>query len=233
MITLVLGGTRSGKSSFAEQIAWHRGQNEVVYVATAEVKDEEMTRRVKAHKEQRPDKWTTIEEPLVVAEALKTQKKKQVVLLDCVTVLMSNLYYNQKDEPVEEKEKRVLARMKDMIQVAQKKELDLILVSSEVGLGIVPAYEAGREYRDLAGRVNQYLARQAKEVYFVCAGLPVEIKAQGLKNLQQFGGDDGDGLKEVDADVSGDMHGGDEIDGSDDGDDINGLAREDDLDGIS
>ena len=186
MLTLVLGGARSGKSSFAEKIAYFRGQDDVIYIATAEVRDEEMAQRVAAHKDSRPQQWTTIEEPVKVSQTLEKIEKNQVVLLDCITVLISNLFMKYEKNSSDEKEKEVLREMEQIVNVARKNEISLIMVSNEVGLGVVPAYKMGREYRDIAGRVNQFLSQKVDEVYFTIAGLPLEIQQVGLKNLKKF-----------------------------------------------
>lgn len=188
MITLVLGGARSGKSSFAEKLAEKRGGDNVVYLATAEPKDKEMEERINHHKENRPDSWETIEEPLSVGEVLASLSPGKMVLLDCITVLISNLLFAAGEgdlagqrEKVDffKKEEMVIGEMEKIVEAADDKEL--IIVSNEVGMGIVPAHRLGRGFRDIAGRANQYLAEKADKVYLTVAGLPVELKELSQK----------------------------------------------------
>lgn len=179
MVTLILGGARSGKSSFAEKLAQKKGGDEVYYLATAEAKDKEMKKRIEKHKEQRNKKWKTIEEPLSVGEVLSQISKGEVVLIDCITVYISNLLFSNLEEinkniKFEDKEKLIIKKIEKIVTTSKNKEV--ILVSNEVGMGIVPGNKMGREYRDIAGRVNQFLAQKADKVYITIAGLPVELK---------------------------------------------------------
>ncbi len=193
MITLILGGARSGKSSLAEKIALKRGGKDVVYLATSLVKDEEMAKRVAEHKKQRPVSWQTIEEPYKISEALAKLPEKQVVLIDCITVLVTNILLQDAWAGTEEEdfepagdEKDVMEELKKMIQVAEEYNLELIIVTNELGMGLVPFYPLGRIYRDTAGRANQFLASRADEVYITFAGLPLEIKETGQEILSRF-----------------------------------------------
>ena len=192
MITLILGGARSGKSSFDKKKAQKIGDDEVIYLATAEVKDDEMKERIKLHQQQRNDSWQTIEEPLHIGEVLSSLPENEVVLIDCITVYISNLIFvglNEKKDKSNEtntqeidfgdKEKLIMEKMKKLVDAAKNK--DVILVSNEVGMGVVPSTKLGREFRDIAGRVNQYLAKKADEVYITIAGLPVELKELSTK----------------------------------------------------
>ena len=192
MITLILGGARSGKSSFAEKIAYSNGQEKVIYLATAEIKDDEMAKRVALHQKNRPQSWKTIEESYKVSKVLSDLKQGRVILLDCITILVSNLLLKLEDETAEAKEANIMAEMEKIVKTANDRDLKLIMVSSEVGMGIIPSNSLGREYRDIAGRVNQYLAHKAEEVYLTCAGLPLAIKEIGLKNLKKFAGENRD-----------------------------------------
>lgn len=193
MIRLIMGGTRSGKSSFAERIANSIGGSDVIYLATAEIRDEEMKKRVKRHRQDRPASWQTIEEPYQVSKVLENVPRKSVVLLDCITVLISNLLLrgeavdkDQNDFKIEGKEIDILSELESVIKAAQENKLELIMVTNEVGLGLVPTYKLGREYRDISGKANHYLAQKADEVYLLSAGLAIEIKEMGLKNLAKF-----------------------------------------------
>lgn len=180
-VVLVLGGTRSGKSLFAERLAVRMG-GPVTYLATLDAGDGEMVRRVSAHRERRPEGWTTVEEvrdiPGRVSEA---GKEPGVLLIDCVTGWLSNLLLD-KDHPRPgatgaEKEEYIDSRVKELSEAILACRASVVLVSGEVGLGMVPPYPLGRIYRDIAGNANSKLAAAAGEVYMVVAGLAVEIKS--------------------------------------------------------
>ena len=192
-LILVLGGARSGKSSFAEEIVEKYGGLDVTYIATAEAKDEEMADRIKQHQSSRPEKWTTIEEAQAVSSVLKKIERERVVLLDCVTVLVSNLLLADEDLDedeyefaVQEREEEIMDELERITSQVRNRELTLVAVSNEVGQGLVPPYQAGRVYRDVVGRANQFLAAKADEVYITYAGLPVEIKELGEATRAQF-----------------------------------------------
>ena len=180
-LVLVLGGSRSGKSEFAESIAGQMG-GAVTYIATTAVRDPEMADRVKIHRARRPQDWGTVEEEKDVSRVVSNGREGEVFLLDCVTVWITNLILDdqltEQDLKAGEKERYV---MEKVFQLADAVEngAHLILVSNEVGLGLVPEYPLGRLFRDLAGKVNQVLAARADQVYFVVAGLPLEIKSDG------------------------------------------------------
>ncbi len=176
-LTLILGGARSGKSSHAQQLAAERGSS-VVFVATAEPSDEEMKRRISRHRTGRPTDWQTIEAPLEVAAALRAHSAKaDVVLLDCLTLLTSNSMTSL-PEPISEEaaEERVGAEIDALLTEYAAGDAEWIVVSNEVGLGLVPPYPLGRLYRDVLGRVNQRIAAAADRVIFMVAGLPIRIK---------------------------------------------------------
>jgi adenosylcobinamide kinase/adenosylcobinamide-phosphate guanylyltransferase len=183
-LTLVLGGARSGKSSYAEQLAAERGLR-VLYVATAQAWDEEMSTRIANHQVQRPAHWRTLEAPLQVGAALATAEAAlvddteewDVVLVDCLTLLASNVILTL-PEPVETPaaEAALRAEVDALLAAYAASKARWILVSNEVGLGIVPAYPLGRVYRDALGRANQQLAAVADEVLFMVAGLPMRVK---------------------------------------------------------
>ena len=178
MITLILGGARSGKSSFAEQIAQKRGGDEVIYLATAEARDKEMKKRIKHHQKTRNKKWKTIEEPLFLGEVLSSISSQKVVLLDCITIFITNHIFSDSTDSekinYDNKEDIIMDEVKKIIK--KSKDKDIVLVSNEIGMGVVPSTKLGREFRDIAGRVNQFLAKKADEVYLTVAGLPVELK---------------------------------------------------------
>jgi adenosylcobinamide kinase/adenosylcobinamide-phosphate guanylyltransferase len=185
---LVLGGARSGKSTFAQKLA--QSQNlDVTYVACALPIDKEMERRIAKHKESRPIGWTTIEAPYSADTAvISACKKGQFVLWDCVTVFLSNILLDCCDKGLgdDEAEALILRRITDMLCKLEDCPGTLVAVSNEVGLGVVPGQPLGRSFRDIAGRVNQILAQRADKVFFIIAGIPVEIKERGY-GIQDFG----------------------------------------------
>lgn len=183
-ITFITGGARSGKSSFAEEKAKAKGNN-VIYIATAQAFDDEMDHRIKIHKKRRPTSWTTIEEPMYLSKTMKEIvnnkdfDKYEVILIDCLALLVSNWL------PLEEVEKtsdwsnlreKLLGEISSVIDLAKKAKQQVIIVSNEVGSGLVPPYPLGRLYRDLLGEVNQKMAKAAHEVYFAVSGIPLKIK---------------------------------------------------------
>lgn len=182
-LILITGGARAGKSTFAERLATQLcGEGAVCYVATAEARDEDMAARIAAHRAARPTTWLTLEAPQQVARLLAEHlatTPTNVVLIDCITLLVSNLLLAQ-PEPTHLADvwPTVEAELKGLIRLAeQRSSRTMIVVTNEVGLGVVPPTEVGRIYRDLLGRANQYLSAAADEVYLVVAGLAVEIKA--------------------------------------------------------
>lgn len=216
-LTLITGGARSGKSTFAEKLARQyaaelaqetknetpkikdsshaggdycgiskedlAGDQGVLYIATAIPFDEEMRERVRKHQAQRPASWRTVEQYTGLAQVLR-DAPEPVVLLDCLTMMLSNLVFEaglDVDHPteaavaeVEEAIKLELASMLDAI--AGMREKEVVIVSNELGMGVVPAYPLGRIFRDIAGRANQQIAAASDRVYLVVSGIPVPIK---------------------------------------------------------
>ena len=171
---LITGGARAGKSSYAQKLAADIG-GKVLFVATAEAKDEDMRLRIENHKKSRPLNWETLESPCEVAESInKKTGEYPVVVIDCITMLVSNVMLGASDETAAESE--VIKEIDSLINTMQSKSSVFILVTNEVGLGIVPDNELSRVYRDLLGRANQLLARHADEVYLLVAGIPVKVK---------------------------------------------------------
>lgn len=171
-MVLVLGGARSGKSQFAQQLASEPGEK-VLFVATAEALDEEMRARIAEHRKNRPANWRTLETPSDLAQKLKAGiGDASVVIIDCLTLLISNIM----GKSGQDSEKRVLTEIKELIAAASRLEAGFIIVSNEVGLGLVPDNRLGREFRDLAGKANQLIAGAASDVYFMVAGLPLKVK---------------------------------------------------------
>jgi len=176
-LTLILGGARSGKSSYAQSLA-EESSKSVTFLATAQALDEEMSARIQKHRAERPSLWETLEVPLGIASHAD-QIKSDVVILDCITLLVSNwLMQFVKDDLVDEKP-FILAVQKEVNQLIAKireQKQEWIIISNEVGLGLVPPYQMGRVYRDAMGWANQRLAREADKVIFMVAGIPTIIK---------------------------------------------------------
>jgi adenosylcobinamide kinase/adenosylcobinamide-phosphate guanylyltransferase len=170
----ITGGARAGKSSYAQKLAAENG-GKVLFVATAEAKDEDMRLRIEKHKKSRPSVWETLEAPVDVGKAISGKAGEYtVVIIDCITMLVSNVMLAADNE--ESAESAVINEVEALIKTMQSKLSAFIVVSNEVGLGIVPDNEMSRNYRDLLGRANQLMAQHADEVYFVAAGIPVKIK---------------------------------------------------------
>ncbi len=168
-IIFILGGSRSGKSNYALSLA--RRHKNCAFIATAKPQDTEMKKRIKMHRENRPKHWETFEEEKDIAARLKNIGDKfECIVIDCLTLLVSNLLCSKKGVCLIENE------IKEMLLVIKKIKAKTIIVSNEVGLGIVPANKLARDFRDIAGRVNQITAQAANEVYFLISGIPVKIK---------------------------------------------------------
>jgi adenosylcobinamide kinase/adenosylcobinamide-phosphate guanylyltransferase len=166
----ILGGARSGKSQFAIKLA-KAGTKSVVFVATASFKDREMQKRIKLHRKNRPSHWKTIEEPKNLVSLFKNLPKKfDLIIIDCLTIFISNLLLNgHTDSNIERGINLIL-------KILKKSKFDSILISNEVGLGIVPDNPLARRFRDLAGRINQKVAKASDKAYLVVSGLSVQLK---------------------------------------------------------
>lgn len=191
----VTGGAKSGKSKFAEDLllSLNNGKQKNIYLATSLVFDEEMEIKVNLHKERREDKWITVESYKNFFKTLKStfveiksQEEtifKNNILVDCVTNMVSNLIFenvninwdNPKKEELQQCDERVKKELKELIEVSKNYE-NIVIVSNELGMGIVPATPLGRYFREIAGKMNQYVAQKADEVYFVVSGIPMKIK---------------------------------------------------------
>ena len=179
-MTFILGGARAGKSRFAQELA-AKQKKRVLFVATCEPRDEEMDARIKAHQRSRPRNWKTLEVPTDIAKAMRGKTgDAEVVIIDCMTLLVSNLMGTEgMDEGT--LEKKITAELEELVTFIRETNAHFIIVSNEVGLGVVPAYAAGRVYRDALGMANQTLARNADEVYFMVAGIPISLKGEHSK----------------------------------------------------
>ncbi len=176
-IVLITGGTRSGKSVFAEQYAATQS-DKVAYIATAHIYDQEMQTRVTLHRERRPDTWQTFESPYHADQILlEAAKHADVILFDCLTLYTSNLLLST-NTPTDREARfqYVMGEIDKLLLSSQKSQSTILFVTNEVGMGIVPENALAREYRDIAGMVNQKIAADADEVYLVICGLPVELK---------------------------------------------------------
>jgi adenosylcobinamide kinase/adenosylcobinamide-phosphate guanylyltransferase len=166
--TLILGGARAGKSRYAESLIDGAGVPQAVYIATAQAGDLEMATRIAAHRAQRDGKWLTVEEPLALADALAAHAQpERPMLVDCLTLWLSNLL-GAGEDPDE--------ACDQLLHVLQRLPCAVLMVSNEVGLGIVPDNALAREFRDHAGRLHQRIAAGVERVVFVAAGLPLLLK---------------------------------------------------------
>lgn len=179
---LILGGARSGKSRFAVALASQMGER-VLFIATAQPLDEEMRQRIQEHRHSRPGHWRTLEVPLGVGPTLARELgQEKVVVIDCLSLLVSNLlgprYIGARPEAIDvpQAQKSVTSEIGQLVQAMDNLEANFITVSNEVGLGLVPDNRLGRVYRDLLGWANQQLAERATEVYLMVAGLPWKLK---------------------------------------------------------
>lgn len=183
MIVLITGGARSGKSAFAEQYVAHKG-NECIYVATCEGLDDEMKERIQMHQQRRSHDcvhWETLEEPYhlsTLLEQLQSTRQQPIVLVDCMTLWLSNWLLQFEDKDVSS---LLTAKMDELIQALEQFEGTLLMVTNEVGDSIVPEYKLGRIYRDMAGRMNQRLAAISDQVFLVTAGIPIELKSRQFR----------------------------------------------------
>jgi len=183
-LILILGGARSGKSAYAQRLAQELGAEKVLFVATAEAGDEEMTQRIARHRQSRPAAWRTAEAPRHVGKVVcASLGNATVVLVDCLTLLVSNAILSLGMAPdLSRAEAAVQEEIMALLQVCQTSTTTCIVVSNEVGLGLVPDTPLGRVYRDLLGQANQALAAQAQAVYLMVAGLAVDCKALALQS---------------------------------------------------
>ncbi|MBN1375586.1 MAG: bifunctional adenosylcobinamide kinase/adenosylcobinamide-phosphate guanylyltransferase [Dehalococcoidia bacterium] len=173
-IILLLGGARSGKSTLAQDLANMRG-GKVLFCATAEALDDEMRSRIAAHKSSRPHDWDTLESPRNTAQSLKkTVNNYDTVIIDCITLLVSNCL--DENMSFEQAEQASMGQINALIELIAQRQGNYILVTNEVGSGLVPDNKLGRVYRDILGQTNQRLAKCADEVYFMAAGLFLKMK---------------------------------------------------------
>lgn len=176
-IFLVTGGARSGKSAFAEKLALKLGNGRAAYIATAQIFDAEMARRVKIHQARRGKEWTTFEAPFGADKIiLSAAKNFRAILFDCVTIYLSNFLCTADLNDEEKIYSDFQTLMKNLIDAAKISDSKIIFVSNEVGAGIVPENKLARIFRDLSGWANQLLAAQSEKVFLTVAGLPIDLK---------------------------------------------------------
>lgn len=169
-LILVTGGVRSGKSNYAQHLA-KSFKSEVIYIATAEALDSDMKERIRRHKKSRDKSWVTIEEPIDVLGAVKKlSARRRVVLLDCLTLFISNLILKGLSD------KAIYTEVRSILKGLRLKSDAAIIVTNEVGSGIVPDSKLGRRFRDLQGRVNQIISGEADSVYLLVSGIQIKIK---------------------------------------------------------
>jgi len=183
---LIIGGARSGKSRFAQELAPKLGEL-VLFVATAEAGDEEMRRRIEEHQRSRPAAWSTLEITTHIgSQIVQNIGGAKVVIVDCITLLVNNIFSqhsHQTDEQIDASlvEKEVTSEISELVECINRVDASFIMVTNEVGTGLVPVSKVSRLYRDLLGNANQILAEHDDEIYLMVAGLPIPINpAKGL-----------------------------------------------------
>lgn len=184
-VILITGGSRSGKSTYAEKLCLSEG-SKLAYVATANIYDDEMKRRVELHKERRGEKWTSFEIPLAIDSYIVELSQYDYVLVDCLTMLILNKMFSlghdlDNDTHITQKiyeqiENETITFINDYMNAIGQIHSNIVIVTNEIGLGIVPESKLSRLYRDIVGKANQILAAEAKEVFFVISGIPLKIK---------------------------------------------------------
>jgi len=175
---LITGGARSGKSDFAQELALKSDQP-VLFVATATAGDDEMRDRIKAHRKARPAAWRTLEATTHIGSMIPDEiGRARTIIVDCITLLLNNIF-SQHSEGIDAApvEKAVIAEIGELIDCIDRVDPGFIIVTNEIGLGLVPADRVSRLYRDLLGKANQMLAWRADEVYMIVAGIPLLIKS--------------------------------------------------------
>jgi adenosylcobinamide kinase/adenosylcobinamide-phosphate guanylyltransferase len=198
--TLILGGARSGKSTWAEHLA-AESSRPVLFVATAAAGDDEMAERIARHRAQRPARWRTVEEPVRLLHAVEmTAHRGETVVVDCLTLWVSNVILRAvglgrdvDTVPADEWdtiETALVSEAQALLARARERNLDCILISNEVGMGVVPGTTLGRRYRDALGRVNQAVAGGAASVVLMVAGIPIDLRQLSASQTRR----DGDGV---------------------------------------
>lgn len=186
-VTFVIGGARSGKSTYAEQKV-KEYSSKVLYLATAVVTDQAMADRVKKHQEQRPNTWSTLEIYSNFSELTNHIEfnECEAVIIDCITTLIGNYMFDSgldfdscKIEEVNNLEMKITKEVLSLINVCKKNNKKLVIVSNETGMGVVPSYYMGNYFRDMSGRINREIASIADYMYFIFSGIPIKLKSRG------------------------------------------------------
>jgi adenosylcobinamide kinase / adenosylcobinamide-phosphate guanylyltransferase len=179
-ITLVTGGSRSGKSTFGEELL--KDKDKVLYIATSIITDDEMRERVAIHKERRNKNWETYEGYKDLKKVIKESERK-FIMLECVTTMITNLLFdkhtdfdNISKEEIQVLEDNISEQFKEVISACRESDKELVIISNEVGFGLVSEYKLGRIFTDISGRVNQLIGRLSDEAYLVVSGLPLKLK---------------------------------------------------------
>ena len=171
-LIFITGGCRSGKSQYALDYA-NRHFHKKLYLATCEALDEEMAKRIEDHKKKRGRDWQTAEEPIKITDVIRQhQDDMEVILLDCVTLWLSNLLMRQKDD------REIMNEVDKLMDTVKQSQSSFIFVSNEVGMGLVPVEPLGRRFRDLSGMANQKIAEVAQTVIFTVSGIPIFVKGK-------------------------------------------------------
>ncbi len=166
----VCGGASSGKSRFA--LTYFQGRDDVSFIATAIITDPDMESRIKAHKSQRPKGWSTVEEPLDLIQAVKNTKKgSKAIIIDCLTFWVSNLIYHRNID-----HQKILTCAEETAGFLSGSDKEIVVVTNELGLGIIPASKESRSFRIVCGEVNQVFAQKSEKAFFILSGLPIKIK---------------------------------------------------------
>lgn len=182
MLTLITGGARSGKSTFAQSLCGK--QKKIIYIATARETDGEMAARIQIHRASRPADWLTVEEPLRLGEAAyKHAGMADFLLIDCLTVWLSNLLFEHRGCPQDDVEAAARGQVDRVVDAASR--CSIIAVTNEVGSGIVPISAVARQFRDLQGMVNQHAAAQAETVFLMTCGIPMQVKPSPLQHSSE------------------------------------------------
>ena len=186
-LIFITGGARSGKSRYAVELAKQKG-GKVAFIATAIAGDEEMTQRILLHQAARPSDWTTIEESINVSQAITdVVSNHDTIIVDCLTLLITNLVFEPpyQEEINDEKEQKIYAAVGKIIETTENLDATVIVISNELGMGLVPEDALARRFRDVAGRANQLMAEAADEVYVCISGIPMRIKGENGKTRHE------------------------------------------------
>ena len=168
-LIFITGPVRSGKSNFAVNLA-KKSKKKIIFIATCKPVDTEMKERIKKHKQQRPKEWITIEEEIDLGSVLRNISKDKLIIIDCITLWVSNLFFHNFNE------KEILKIVNDLISIIKRKGLSVIIVSNEVGWGIVPNNKIARNFRDIMGIIHQKISESSNEIYLLVSGIPIKLK---------------------------------------------------------